>query len=189
MSGEMKAKHLNNQVINPWTPDETKQLQNAKGMTKEEIISLLPLRSWSAIRGKAKKLKIRKLVHRIPWNNGLTQLTDSRLASMAVKESNTRIQHYAEGKTVIWNKGKHIEWNRKSHDKLLLEHLELMKEQGFKVIPLLGILPDGIAIKNGKVYAVELETNSPNYKKYTKPHSYDDVIWIVISRRRNKKNG
>jgi erythromycin esterase-like protein len=102
---------------------------------------------------------------------------------MSEKTSHTRIQKYAEGRTVVWNKGKHVQWNRKSHDKLLLEHLEKMSNQGFRVIPLLGVLPDGIAIKDGKVYAVELETTSPDYRKYSVTHAYDDVIWIVIPRR------
>lgn len=179
----MRAQHLNNQVINPWTPKETQCLQNSKGKTKEEILALLPNRSWKAIRGKAKKLKIRKLTRRVPWNVGLTQLIDRRIALMSEKTSRARIERYAEGRTVVWNKGKHVQWNRESHDKLLLEHLEKMKSQGFRVIPLLGVLPDGIAIKDGKVYAVELETNSPNYRKYSIAHAYDDVIWIVISRR------
>ena len=47
------------------------------------------------------------------------------------------------------------------------------------------VIPDFIAIKDNKVFAVEVEYNKPRYEKYTDDirKYYDDVIWIL----RNKK--
>ena len=174
---------IHNQVICPWVPEEEQRLFTMKGSTKEESLEAFPNRTWSAIRGKAKKLKIRKLVRRIPWDTGLSKETDSRVRDLAKKTSKRRIQLFSEGRIVTWNKGKHIDWNRTNHDQLLLEEVAKLEAQGFRCIPLVKVLPDAIAIKDGKVYAVELETFSPDYDKYQKVDFYDDVIWIVILKR------
>ena len=74
-----------------------------------------------------------------------------------------------------------LEWKSKSHDFLIFEQRKKMELEGFKVITLKKVLPDLIAIKNGKIYAVEVETGSQraNYKKYEKVKDYDDVLWIL----------
>lgn len=57
----------------------------------------------------------------------------------------------------------------------------LLREQGFYVIPITRIVPDIIAMKDGKVYAVEVEYGVPNYEKYTEDFRglFSDVIWII----------
>jgi hypothetical protein len=63
-----------------------------------------------------------------------------------------------------------------------------LEEQGFRVIPIVKAIPDIIAIKDGKVYAIECETyGNPAYKKYVGIDYFDDIIWIV-GRRQLKKN-
>lgn len=68
-----------------WTDEEENRLRNIKGSTKEELFKAFPKRTWSAIRGKAKRLKIRKLVKLIPWNIGLTQEEDPRVLAYSLK--------------------------------------------------------------------------------------------------------
>ena len=59
---------------------------------------------------------------------------------------------------------------------------DTLRSQGFKTIPIGRVIPDIIAIKDGKVYAVEVEYGIPNYSKYDKNgygKNFDDVIWII----------
>jgi hypothetical protein len=54
------------------------------------------------------------------------------------------------------------------HEKKLKEELEKLKKEGYRVIDLERKCPDGIAIKDGKVYAVEIlgkkHTNGKGWK-------------------------
>ena len=177
------AYNIHNQVINPWTEAEEIRLRKMKGSTKEELLKAFPNRTWSAIRGKAKKLKIRKLVKRVPWNKGETKIGNKIIRQM----SETRWNRYRKNGKLLLRKPD-LSWTRKEHDDLLLEELKLMKENGFRCIPLTKILPDAIAIKDGKVYAIELETNSPNYDKYINQIFFDDIIWIVYRFRSIRRN-
>ena len=57
-----------------------------------------------------------------------------------------------------------------------------LEQQGFRVIPITRAVPDIIAIKDGKVFAIEVEySNHPNYSKYTDDvrKYYDDIVWIL----------
>lgn len=82
------------------------------------------------------------------------------------------------------NKGKGDSSLRLCYQRILREIPELEK-QGFKCIPVgHKVTPDLIGIKDGKVYAIEVEytkTRKPNYAKYTDEikNYYDDVIWIL----------
>ena len=65
--------------------------------------------------------------------------------------------------------------------------LEEFKEKGYKVIPIFKKpVPDIIAIKDGKIYAIEVEferkgktIKSKKYNKYKGINYFDDVIWIL----------
>ena len=73
----------------------------------------------------------------------------------------------------------------KGHRKLTLHHERILQEipelekQGFRCVPNTKIIPDIIAIKDNKVYAIEVEYQKPDYNKYTNCKLYDDIIWIV----------
>lgn len=69
---------------------------------------------------------------------------------------------------------------KKAFARIEAEVAELEK-QGFRCIPITRVIPDIIAIKEGKVYAVEVEYKTPNYDKYTDEvkNRFDDVIWIL----------
>jgi len=159
-----------------------------KGSTKEELLKAFPNRTWSGIRNKAKKLKIRRLVKRIPWNKGKTKLGSKTIREMSEKMALTRWNRYKKNGKLLLRKPD-LSWERKEHDALLLKELKLMENKGFRCIPITGVIPDAIAIKNGKVYAVELETTSPDYDKYAKQCYFDDIIWIVYRFRPSKKDG
>ena len=65
--------------------------------------------------------------------------------------------------------------------KNILKEIPELEKQGFRCIPIGKVIPDIIAIKNGKVYAVEVEYGRhPNYSKYNDVKKYfDDIIWII----------
>ena len=90
-----------------------------------------------------------------------------------------------------WNKGKkigdvsrfygiHRSAVNKAFARIEAEIPELEK-QGFRCIPMTHVFPDIIAIKDNKVYAIEVEYNDPNYAKYTDAikNRFDDIIWIL----------
>ena len=69
----------------------------------------------------------------------------------------------------------------KAHKRILKEIKEFEK-QGYRCVPTGGIVrPDFVAVKDGKIFAVEVEYGRPNYSKYTKEiRSFvDDVIWLI----------
>ena len=89
-----------------------------------------------------------------------------------------------------WNKGQ--KWSEEHKIKLrqrierthnrIIEEVKEFERQGFRCVPTGGkIRPDFIAIKNNKVYAVEVEYGRPNYSKYTDDikQYVDDIIWIL----------
>lgn len=70
----------------------------------------------------------------------------------------------------------------------ILKEIPELEKQGFRCIPITKVIPDIIAIKDGKVYAIEIEYGSkPDYAKYDKNNYrdyFEDIIWIL----RKKKN-
>lgn len=81
------------------------------------------------------------------------------------------------------------------HNDRLMEELAKLRLEGFRCIPI-GLLkypkPDIIAIKEGKVFAVEVELSKIEYDKYTGITDFDDIIWIYMPKngsRRMRKNG
>lgn len=59
------------------------------------------------------------------------------------------------------------------------------ERKGFRFIPLVKVIPDAIAIKDNKIFAIELEHKIPRYEKYDGTQGFDDVIWIIKKGRRN----
>lgn len=72
----------------------------------------------------------------------------------------------------------------------ILPECSKLQEQGFRVVPIGKVVPDMVAIKDGKIFAVEVEDLTaghnliPSYGKYPNELSkyIDDVIWIVKKR-------
>ena len=76
-----------------------------------------------------------------------------------------------------------------SHEKGVVDFLSELREQGWKTINLKGKSPDGIAVKDNKIVAVEILTkdkySSGGYHKGGKKSDYfmfDDVFIRVIER-------
>lgn len=67
-------------------------------------------------------------------------------------------------------------------DKRIKDEMVELEKQGFRCMPVGGkVRPDIIGIKDGKVYAIEVEyKKSPDYSKYDGENRkyFDDVIWI-----------
>lgn len=62
------------------------------------------------------------------------------------------------------------------------DEAQKLQQEGFQVIPIAEVIPDIIAIKDGKTFAVEVEYGKPNYKKYEVNDYgkyFDDIIWLI----------
>jgi len=70
---------------------------------------------------------------------------------------------------------------REHHNELIMQELPFLKAQGFKIIPI-GLrnfkLPDIIGVKDGKIFAIEIDRGNTNFRK-TYQGDFDDIIWIV----------
>ena len=74
----------------------------------------------------------------------------------------------------------------KEHWKLILEESNKLSKQGYRCIPITQTIPDIIAIKNNKIYAIEVEVQRDrNYIDMTKydvsgtKDLFDDIVWII----------
>ena len=70
---------------------------------------------------------------------------------------------------------------REHHKELIMQEVPFLKAQGFKVIPV-GLrtfkLPDIIAVKDEKIFAVEIDRGNTKFQKNYQG-DFDDIIWIV----------
>jgi len=83
------------------------------------------------------------------------------------------------------------ELKKTKHDEKVLEELENFEKAGYRVIPLVSPypIPDAILIKNGKVYALELEFSAGiihRPEKYAELNPYDDIVWIIYRKTGRK---
>lgn len=68
----------------------------------------------------------------------------------------------------------------------ILHEIPELERQGYVCIPITKVVPDIIAVKDGKIYAIEVEYGVPNYEKYNKENYkkyFADIIWLL------RKNG
>ena len=112
-----------------------------------------------------------------------------RLLSEKLKEWHKTHEHPFKGRKFSARHKRKIKAGLEKHTKAIVEEMEKLKEQGFRCIPVhtdaFKPIPDIIAIKDNFVYAVEVEIDdarTPDYNKYSLPHPYDDVIWIIKKR-------
>jgi hypothetical protein len=72
-----------------------------------------------------------------------------------------------------------IVWQR------ILKEIPELEKQGFRCIPIGKVIPDIIAFKDGKVFAIEVEYGNPKYDKYDEEtrRYFDDIIWIIRNKR------
>ncbi len=72
---------------------------------------------------------------------------------------------------------------QKIHAEEIKKQAKILTKQGYKcVLPDFQPRPDIIAIKNNKVYAVEIEFGIPKVEKYNNTNIYDDIWWIIMGR-------
>ena len=77
----------------------------------------------------------------------------------------------------------------KEHQYATTETLRRLDVLGFKCSDLTKRpLPDGIAIKNGEVLAVEVEHCYVNPDKYKDNKFYDDILWVIYGRTKNQES-
>lgn len=68
------------------------------------------------------------------------------------------------------------------HYKEILNQAKILEKEGFRCIPIGKVVPDIIAIKDGKIFAIEVEKGNPNWDKYTDEirKFFDDIIWVLL---------
>jgi transposase len=69
------------------------------------------------------------------------------------------------------------------HEKYVDKVIKDLTAKGFRCVRLSsGPIPDIIAVKNGKIYAVEVETGGQQHEfdKYVGVSWYDDIIWVLV---------
>lgn len=129
----------------------------------------------------------RKMKGRIPWITGRHHTEKSK--------KQMSLAHIGQ---TSWNKGKHLpeeykqklilahtgkHYDRKKHTQLILEQSNNLINQGYRcVIMDHRPIPDIIAIKDGKVFAYEVEngnTHHPRLNKYENIEDYDEICWCV----------
>jgi hypothetical protein len=72
------------------------------------------------------------------------------------------------------------------HNEKILKVVNELSAKGYRCIPIHKKRPDIIALKDGKVYAVEVTHALPMHNKWdeTDKKYYDDIIWIVVKHKR-----
>jgi hypothetical protein len=76
--------------------------------------------------------------------------------------------------------------NGPQHHAEISKNIEKFREDGFMCVRIdRRPLPDFIAIKDNRAFAIEVEGGHMNFKKYMNPHDYADIIWIQFRRNKN----
>lgn len=114
-----------------------------------------------------------------PWNKGKTLPAELRLRISKSLE-NQKQSRSTRNKRRLSSVGRtQLNTVQLAYAKILKEIPEL-ERQGFRCIPIGKIIPDIVAIKDGKIYAIEVEySRRPKYSKYDGQSIFDDVMWIL----------
>ena len=85
----------------------------------------------------------------------------------------------------------------KRHQEVLMETINELKNQGYNAIDMTGCIPDGIAVKDNKIYAIEVLilkgssnenkqwANHPVIKrKQIKYKAFDDTLFKITGKKR-----
>ena len=100
------------------------------------------------------------------------------LGTVRSEEANRKSSEYMKGR-------KHQ--NHALTVERIYKECEELERQGFRAVPTgAKVVPDIVAVRDNKIYAVEVEYGTPNYGKYTGDIQkyYDDVIWIIRKPRK-----
>jgi hypothetical protein len=96
--------------------------------------------------------------------------------------------------SVFHKKGERSTSRLYHHSVHVLPHMEEFRKNGYRVIPMVQVIPDFIAMKDGKVIAVEVESvgtvrlgKQGKYEKMSEQF-YDDVVWITKPTKRIAKS-
>jgi len=133
----------------------------------------------------AKRVASRKEHDNYRWSEEAKQkLSNSLKGRIFTNEHKHNISKARKGKKLS---PEHIRSmsERKEHKLAITQQCEKLESQGFRVVPLDGeyrVVPDIIAIKDNKIYAIEVERGTPNYKKYHGISFYDDIIWVLVKK-------
>lgn len=127
----------------------------------------------------------------IPWNSGKTGLkigwpkgtkfTKRHKRNLSIARTNQKWSEQQRQKYLATIK-KLGGYAAKLAYKRIKKEIPNLEKQGFRCIPIYNVIPDIIGIKDGKVYAIEVEYGKPNYRKYRKNNYrsyFKNVIWLL----------
>jgi len=97
-------------------------------------------------------------------------------------------KHTEESKRKMSESKKNVTLSLENHKRWVSDTQRKLQQEGFRTILIAKPLPDIIALKDGKIYAVEVDDGFSfgDTLKYNVPHGYDDVIWVCITKERGK---
>ena len=111
--------------------------------------------------------------------------SENRRELMRLKNTGKKISEETKKRMSLTRKLKGLgigNVNSKLAYERILKEIPELEKQGFKCIPIGKVIPDIIAFKDGKIYAIEVERGKPNYQKYDKDNYrdlFEDIIWIL----------
>ena len=149
--------------------------------------------------GKSRPLEMRKKLSLLKTGSKLSEETKRKISeSMRGRNGywfGKKLSEETKSKLRVANFGKKLSEETKKKltknivkvNERILKEIKEYQENGYRCVPTGGkVRPDFIAIKDGKVLAVEVEYGSnPNYSKYTEEDKlfFDDVVWIIRRRK------
>jgi hypothetical protein len=166
-----KSKHATFGTLGKhWKVKDTSKMKNHsggwnKGKTKKDFPNLG--------NGGCKKGHVVSEAHRIK----ISLKTKGVKKSLATRE---KMSKYARNRPVNFYD---ITWKR------IMNEVYNLEKQGFRCIPIGRVIPDIVAIKDNKVYAIEVEYKRvPDYDKYDRKDLkkyYDEIMWIIKNKQHN----
>jgi len=159
----------------------------------------------TSLKGRKRSEEFRKKISeatkgRIPWNKGkprteeekeaISEGTRKAMANLPPEkweEIKLKISKAEKGKHKPTNFGEKVRKGLTEHDQWIKEEMARLMEQGYKCLDIGSLdakIPDIIAVKDGKIYAIEVERCAVDYNKWTGQTFFDDIIWVVKSKNR-----
>jgi hypothetical protein len=143
----------------------------------------------------SERMKERYRRGEMPWNKGkprteeekraISEGTKRAMANLPPEkweEIKLKISRAEKGKHKPANFGEKVRRGFIEHDQWIKEEMTRLTEQGYRCLNVGSSeakVPDIIAFKDGKIYAIEITRFAVDHDKWAGQTFFDDIIWIV----------